>query len=188
MISGSISSASTPARPNRWAGLLARALSTMAYGALACTFLVLLAVGAMPMLGYRPILISGGSMEPGIHAGSLVFSQLASPDSLKVGDVITFRHEGAATTVTHRIVAIKDVQGKPVFTTRGDANGSSDPNSVSFSGDVYRGQYTVSWAGYIVAVVRSPQGLLLLIALPAIGLAARWVLGMGNPRPREEEV
>lgn len=77
------------------------------------------------VFGVRPVLIQGISMEPGMHTGDIAVTRQVPLDSLKTGDVIKFR-EGSH-DVLHRIIAIKNGPGGPVFTTKGDNNPAPDP-------------------------------------------------------------
>jgi len=145
-----------------------------------------LGVALLPAVGYQTTVIDGGSMEPAIHQGALVISRPVPPDSLNVGDVITYRRPDAQAGVTHRIVAQHDTDGKRSFTMKGDNNGSPDPTDISFSSDTPRVEFVAPYAGYAVAFLHSAAGLLLVIALPAIALIAVFVLGMGQGRETEE--
>ena len=55
--------------------------------------------------GYRPLIVTSGSMRPSIEPGAVILVKLVDLDELKVGDVITFSRGGAYTT--HQIVALK---------------------------------------------------------------------------------
>jgi signal peptidase len=145
-----------------------------------------LGVALLPAAGYQTTVIDGGSMEPTIQQGALVISRPVSPDSLQIGDVITYRRPDAQASVTHRIVAEHDADGKRSFTMKGDNNESPDPTGISFSSDTPRVIFVAPYAGYVVAFLHSPSGMLLVTALPAIGLAAMFVLSVGRERADEE--
>jgi signal peptidase len=75
-------------------------------------------------MGFRPAIISGVSMEPGLEQGDVVFTRPADPAALKVGDVIRFRQAGVP--IIHRIRTITPGPQGPVFETRGDNNNYAD--------------------------------------------------------------
>src|SRR5438105_3693161 len=100
-----------------------------------------LGVAVLPAVGYQTTVIDGGSMEPTIHQGALVISRPVPPDSLNVGDVITYRRPDAQASVTHRIVAEHDGDGKRSFTMKGDNNGSPDPIDISFSSNTPKAEF-----------------------------------------------
>jgi signal peptidase len=170
----------------RVAGCIGRVLSVIVYACVVCSLIAVVAVSALPLFGYRATVITGGSMKPAIPLGSLIVSQREAPDTLQEGDIVTFRAPSAAVSVTHRITKITELDGRRVFTTKGDANDSPDPTDISFSDDVYKVSLAVPRAGYAINFVRSPQGLMLLLLLPAIGLAMLHVLRLGEPKPKEE--
>ncbi len=76
------------------------------------------------LFGFRPAVVSGGSMEPRWHRGDVVISRSVDADSLKVGDIVTFGAGG--TRIVHRITAIEVVDGHRQFVTQGDNNPVSD--------------------------------------------------------------
>jgi len=73
----------------------------------------------MQILGYKPMAVLSGSMSPTYNIGALVFVDTnAKPESVKVGDVITFEKEDSE-PVTHRVISV-DEESK-TFQTKGDA-------------------------------------------------------------------
>ena len=132
----------------------------------------------VPVMGYRTVILGGGSMEPAMDTGSLLISRQAPPASLVTDDVITFRRPGAEPTITHRIVSVREESGQRWFTTKGDANATPDPEEVSFSeGTAYENIFAVPYAGYLLSVMSSRMGIALLVGLPLLGLAALHILG-----------
>ena len=80
------------------------------------------------LVGYYPLVILTGSMEPSFKTGSVIYYQKVQESELKVGDAITF-YTVDNEIVTHRIVSIND----GLFETKGDANNVSDLNKVRYS-------------------------------------------------------
>ena len=66
--------------------------------------------------------VGSGSMEGSIDKGDVVFID-KNDKKYKVGDVIVFQYSG--TIIVHRIVEIKDINGK-IYLTKGDANNAVD--------------------------------------------------------------
>jgi signal peptidase len=96
----------------------------------AVTLLAICGAAAMLVpsaLGYDRYVLVGGSMEPTIHLGSLVYDETVPTRSLRVGDVITVLPPGQARQVTHRIHSISNVNHERVFRTKGDHNKFIDP-------------------------------------------------------------
>ena len=85
------------------------------------------------VFGLSFLQVATGSMEPTIPTHSMIIVRRADAAEVKVGDVITFYSsdpliEGVPNT--HRVTAITEENGAPVFTTRGDAGIQDDPYPV----------------------------------------------------------
>jgi signal peptidase len=90
----------------------------------AALVLGVLAVGAL--LGYRPVVVNGISMEPAYERGDLAIIQRnVDPATLAVGDVVQF-DDPSGRPVVHRIIAIENQATGPIFTTQGDNNPRPD--------------------------------------------------------------
>jgi len=100
-------------------------------------------------LGMATFVVTGGSMEPTIHKGSLVIDEPVSADKLRLGDIITFDHFDQ--TTTHRIVGIEGSPAGRMFSTKGDANQITDPEPLNFPGRVGLVKLAVPGLGYAVA-------------------------------------
>jgi signal peptidase I len=100
-------------------------------------------------LGMASFVVTGGSMEPTIHKGSLVIDEPVSADKLKLGDIITFDHYDQ--TTTHRIVGVEGSANGTMFSTKGDANQVADPEPLTFPGRVGLVRLAVPGLGYAVA-------------------------------------
>ncbi len=150
-----------------------RLLDIVAYLALACCLALLaslLTVAATNLLGYQSYVIYSGSMEPTVKVGSLLLTRPADVEDLRVGDVITYRSPGNHTTLTHRIVSIRQQDGERAFTTKGDASLEPDPREVILRGQVSKMVFDVPYLGYVVDFAKSIQGVVLLLLVPAAGL------------------
>lgn len=92
------------------------------------TVAVVVAMLLPPLFGYQRYVIYGGSMEPMISKGSIVYAKEVPVTSLRKGDVITYVPPTSKRPVTHRISAVAKGPrgGAPVFETKGDANANSD--------------------------------------------------------------
>ena len=126
-------------------------------------------------------------MEPAIATGSLTVNRLVDPQSLAVGDIISFRRDQAEARVTHRIVAIREDGERRFFTVQGDANAAPDPGEMSFSTTVERVWVTIPYGGLVMSLPRSPLGILSLLIAPAAVLLALQVLGRRPKEPRSQD-
>ncbi len=125
----------------------------------------------LPRFDYHLIIIKSGSMEPTIGTGSAVI--IKKEDAYAVGDVITFVRAKDG-LITHRIVAIND-NGGVFYTTKGDANESTDVSHVG--ADDVRGKVilTVPFVGYVTTFLRTRTGIMILIMIPTVYFIGREV-------------
>ena len=141
--------------------------------------LVVIGLSQGPRLaGYRVFIVRSGSMAPSIPTGSAVLVRPVPPESLRVGDVITFdRSEGGQVpvTVTHRIVEIVQPGAQPVFRTKGDANSVVDPTTVSYLDQAGKVDAHVPFAGYALNASGHRVARLALIGVPALLLGASFI-------------
>lgn len=100
-------------------------------------------------LGLATFVVTGGSMEPTIHKGSLVIDQPVPASALRLGDIITFDHYDQ--TTTHRIVGVEGGPNGTMFSTKGDANQITDPEPLTFPGRVGLVKLSIPGVGYAVA-------------------------------------
>lgn len=165
----------------RWVRRLLRAAT---WGMVGLGVAALTAAVLVPRtMGWVPLTVLSGSMEPAYPVGSqVVVEPLRGDDQtrdLEVGDVITFVLElDSSVPVTHRVVDKRWRQdGVPVFTTRGDANGADD--DLELTGREIRGRvvYHVPYLGYVAHGLTPGQRDVVRIAL-ALGLLgyAGWQL------------
>lgn len=141
--------------------------------------------------GFSRYVITGGSMEPTIHRGAVVFEKPVAVDDLDVGDVITYQppaDSGVTSLVTHRIVAIEPAEGGGVlFSTQGDSNPRPDPWKFQLlDPEQPVVQASVPHVGWVFIALADRTTRLVLIGGPA-GLIALYslvqVLGALRPRP-----
>jgi signal peptidase len=76
------------------------------------------------LLGVRPTLVAGVSMEPTLETGDVVITRKIPTEDIKVGDIIHYRSENGS--VLHRVVDIQTGTRGLVFVTRGDNNNVND--------------------------------------------------------------
>ncbi len=152
---------------------------------IALVFMVALAVLAVlgPTVGWHVNVVLTGSMEPAVHAGSLIVTRPVAPEAIAVGDIIIFKSVLGETFTAHRVIGITK-EPELRFITKGDANNGPDPNPVT-PGQVAGLLFLqIPYLFYIFALVRTPLGLVLTIAIPAAILLVYW-LKWGRTRSEE---
>lgn len=115
--------------------------------------------------GYRTYLVQSGSMEPSIMTGDVIVIQ--NKGTYFMNDVITFR-ESADRIVTHRIISVEKDSAGNKYSTKGDANRSGDENVISNSQILGKVFLVIPKFGYLIAFIKSQQGFIFLIIIPAI--------------------
>lgn len=135
--------------------------------ALVAPFVVYALPGAIG--GEASFIVLSGSMEPGISSGDAVIVSERAPESIEVGDVITFVRGQQSTPVTHRVVGVEEIAGGVSFQTKGDANEDVDPEPVPGANVIGVVTLTIPYIGYVVQTVNSPVGFVALVVVP-IGL------------------
>lgn len=119
--------------------------------------------------GYEMYIVIGGSMSPTFEAGSLAFVRPVDPQTVGVGDVITYRDQaGGSGLTTHRVMEVHREDGALSFITRGDANRVNDAVPVDAGSIVGSVQFTIPYAGYLMNFAQTPKGLLAMIIAPGL--------------------
>ena len=167
-------------------------LARRAFGIVLCAVALILALAVLvpALLGFQRYVITSGSMTRTYDRGSLVFDRVVPTSSLREGDVITFRPPGQAGLVTHRIVAVKVVRGQRVFTTKGDANRTTDTWGPLTLHDAKQARvaFHVPYIGFGIAALSDRRLRMVVIGLPALLIAISTLAGLWRdtaPQARE---
>lgn len=120
------------------------------------------------IFGITPLTVLTNSMNPNIEAGDIVIIKRVNPSEIKIDDVITFK-EIPTKIVTHRVVDIKNDNGKIGFVTKGDNNNVIDTIIVTSDHLIGSLLIKIPKAGFFAKFVTGPIGFILLILIPAAG-------------------
>ena len=138
------------------------------------------------LVGLQVFNVISGSMEPTYSVGDLLYVKTMDPDSVKVGDPITFVLNEDLVVATHRVVAI-DKENRQ-FSTKGDANETEDAAPVHFNNLVGVPVFSIPLLGYVSAYIQSPPGMYVAIAIGVILLAAVFLPDILAKKTKKEEV
>ncbi len=142
-------------------------LSGVVYLCILCFLLI----AAPLILGYRPVVVLSGSMEPTYKVGSVIYYKDTPFEEIEVGDPITFHGEDSEVLVTHRVV--EKLEAERAFGTEGDANGSRDPGNVSYENVVGEAtKFCIPYAGYFVNYGRQPAAMIAMAAILLLSMLA----------------
>ena len=130
------------------------------------------AIAGPLVLGWRTLTVMSGSMQPTIHTGDAVVVRPVRADTVRPGDVVTFRDPGGTgRLITHRVRTVRTTDAGVEVTTRGDANTATEQWRTPPRGQVGRVVYRLPTAGYVLAPTASRTGRLAFVAAPALLLA-----------------
>ena len=120
------------------------------------------AYAALTVVGYKPVEVYSGSMEPTIPVGGLALDRPIVKGRL----------------VTHRVVDILQTPRGLAYRTKGDANPGRDPWTIRLAGQVGRVSFSVPVAGYILFYAHTREvrgGLIFVAALAFLFAMLRWI-------------
>jgi signal peptidase I len=139
----------------------------------------------VPLTGRATLVVAGGSMAPAIGVGTAIVVDPIAPSSLAVGDVVSLRTGGTGVLFTHRVTRVIDRDGAIWIETKGDANAAPDPSITPASQVIGRVGIAIPGAGYLVALLSTPVGLVFVVSLGLILLLAGWLIESPAPARRQ---
>lgn len=125
----------------------------------------------VPRVGkWLPLVVMTDSMYPEIHSGDLIICQVKDAEEVQVRDVISFFDPAGNGTsvVTHRVIEIKNEDGRIAFITQGDANNIADARPVPAEKLVGVYHTRIAGVGNVIMFMQTTQGLLLCVVLPIV--------------------
>ena len=137
------------------------------------------------LVGLQVFNVISSSMEPTYSVGDLLYVKTVDPDSVKVGDPITFVLNEDLVVATHRVVKV-DAQNR-LFTTKGDANSSEDAAPVHFNNLIGVPVFAIPLLGYVSAYIQNPPGMYVAIALSAVLLASVFLPDLLSKKEEKQE-
>ncbi len=137
------------------------------------------------LMGLQVFNVLSGSMEPTYSVGDLLYVKTVDPDSVKVGDPITFVLNEDLVVATHRVVKV-DSENRQ-FTTKGDANEHEDAAPVHFNNLIGVPIFSIPLLGYISAYIQSPPGMYVAIGVGVVLLAAVFLPDMLTKETKKKE-
>lgn len=118
------------------------------------------------IFGYQVLRVSSGSMEPELSVGDVILSKKTLPETLEIGDIITYngtKGDYAGKLITHRIEkGPYEKNGTDCFITKGTANDWEDPEITSDQ-IVGKMQCKIPFIGIIYSFFMTPYGLIAII-------------------------
>lgn len=137
------------------------------------------------LVGLQVFHVISPSMAPTYRVGDLIYVKTVDPDSVKVGDPITFVLNEELVVATHRVVDI-DRENRQ-FTTKGDANKTEDAAPVHFNNLIGVPVFAIPLLGYVSSYIQSPPGMYVAIAIGALLLAVVFLPDLLAKKHEKEE-
>lgn len=132
------------------------------------------------VLGFAPLIVLSGSMEPAIYPGDVVLIHEQKAEKYKIGDVATYLDE--QTVFTHRIVG----EENGLFILKGDNNNTVD-DTVSPEQFVGKVLLTIPKIGVAMVFLKRPAGMAVLALLILLYVFGKDIYDqVKKARPRED--
>ena len=160
----------------RSAAMLRRVVDAALVALIALALIGVFFARMLPMLGPTTLVMRGPSMAPAIPAGAVVVAAPVDPAALRVGDVVSIKVGPQRAIFTHRVVRVVPRQGETWIETKGDANANPDPAIVPASSVIGRVDLAMPVVGYLIVLLSSLSGVLLLVGLAATLWVGAWLL------------
>ena len=129
-----------------------------------------------PHAGWRLDAVLTGSMEPELEVGSMIFTRTVEPETIEVGDIITFRPAiNGEAQITHRVIGIGR-SSSIYFETKGDANATPDRSTVPARNMVGKVSFSIPYWGFAIEFLKTPLGFLFALVIPGTALLAAYAI------------
>jgi signal peptidase len=130
----------------------------------------------VPMTGRTTLIVGGGSMAPAIPLGAAVIVDPVAQHDIAVGDVVSLRSGPVKAVFTHRVTRVVSATDGVWVETKGDANPSIDPSLTPATSVIGRVSVTIPYAGFLVALLSIPSGVIFVVFLAGVLLTLTWLL------------
>ena len=130
---------------------------------------------------YSAYVIVTGSMEPVIKTKDAVLVRRVDDDDINVGDVVTYLANDESYNgilITHRVVNIKDENGKKIYYTKGDHNETVDRSPIEDNQIYGKVVMRIPKIGYIKYFLVSSYGWIIAIVIPSLGIVIYDIMKM----------
>lgn len=122
---------------------------------------------------YGAYVIVSGSMEPTIKISDAIVIRRIDDIDLKVGDIVTYKSEDPhfyGIMITHRIIEIKQENGKTVYVTKGDDNATPDRLPITHKQIYGKVVMVIPKIGYLQMFLATSYGWIIAVVIPCLGI------------------
>ena len=121
------------------------------------------------------VVITGGSMTPAVPAGAVVAPTSVNASKIVAGDILTVAADNGV-ILTHRVARVLDLPEGRFFELKGDANVTPDAGLVPARAVSGRVDSYLPYAGFVLALLSVPSGLVFILAALGMLLVGIWLL------------
>lgn len=121
------------------------------------------------------VVITGGSMDPAVPAGAVIGPAVVDPGDVVAGDILTVKADNGV-ILTHRVTRVIDLPEGRFFKLKGDANITPDPELAPARSVMGRVDGYLPYAGYALALLSMPSGLIFMLSALGTVLVGIWLL------------
>jgi signal peptidase len=139
-------------------------------------------------LGFRTIIVAGGSMEPVAGVGDVFMLRPAGDGVFARGDIITFRPLTSSHLTTHRVLRAVMVGGVRHYQTQGDANETPDADLVPAANVIGSVVLHLPAVGRYYNFASTPTGRAALVVVPAVLILFGEIRSLRPRRPRRRRL
>lgn len=133
----------------------------------------------VPSVGGKfPMIVLTDSMYPMIKSGDLIICNTATPEEIRVDDVISFYDPmgNGTTVVTHRVLEVTTENGGLAFRTKGDNNNAEDTALVPAENLIGIYKSRIPAVGHVAMFMQTTTGLIVCCVCPILLLVGYDVL------------
>lgn len=113
--------------------------------------------------GYKTFEIVSKSMEGTINKDDIIIVKEVSEDAIKVNDIISFNN--GEEIITHRVIKIENINGKNIYTTKGDNNKLQDKEKIIYNQIEGKYVFKLNKCGYFIKFLKNKCILIILFII-----------------------
>ncbi|ANX01207.1 S26 family signal peptidase [Thermoclostridium stercorarium subsp. leptospartum DSM 9219] len=136
------------------------------------------------VFNHQIYIVQSDSMSPTFKTGSVIIVKVINPQSVKVGDIITFKKKNDSVPTTHRVVEIIEENNTRQFITKGDANNMNDPTPVAENFLIGKVVLSIPKLGYVMAFIRTKNGIFTVMLIPVFIVLITQIAGLLKVRKK----
>ena len=136
-------------------------------------------------LGYKTYEIVSRSMENTINKNDVIVVKDVPKTEIKSDDIIAFNN--GEEVITHRVIDIENIDGKTLYTTKGDNNRYPDKNKITYEQIEGKYVFKINKFGYFLNILKNRYLLSILFVILVLCLV-HIVMVKRRKKKREEKM